>query len=676
MIARNLHQFDWVAILRMTFCLGISILLGFVTWLDAGARQNDLQFAFQMAAWPKAFLQHPTQVELIAVGNDGESQSRILYGYETQRVQWLHFVIDDLPPWTRWIQIIQLSPIDFPVLQNFRYTAYGQGKRPVQAKDIQPFGFLEVQIRGNGLFGRRDPAARHTGVTIRLPDPPAGYQAEEQFPLNKNFALALMVVSLSFGFSFFFFTLMRTAIRFAAEITSRHPTDWSLLMVQHMIPLIFGSVAAMSFALPFNAHSDEFLHVATADFWKKYSLPVYGHDDLVLPTISYYGATYLKDLDLSYILTGKFCRLLEMLFPATTETARIFNLFLGGILFTLICIINKNKLPLMCILFFPQLWYLFSYFNNDAWGLFCGSILVLLSLPQHAPFHRLHLAQLRGREYWKTLTLYAGLLCCIVLSKKNYYVMLIFSCFLTVYYSAISLRNNGFSKKTLAVLGSTFPAWLLVLVTFGIAHTYQLTYFNKDIMDPVQEQNAIAGYRPSDFAQQTIDKNLAIRSQGVSLLDMLFEKEWLQTSIFSLFGQYGWTMYYASDQYYWFMLIIFTTAQLLILRIAIKDEFLSKKMLLLALFSIFILNICLSAWHSWTRDFQPQGRYLLSSFPVFLYLEHEARQRNSQWIRWYNYLPMAAGFLGILCFLIIGMQIDKFVDSTITLNSTLWNTAK
>lgn len=186
-------------------------------------------------------------------------------------------------------------------------------------------------------------------------------------------------------------------------------------------------------------------------------------------------------------------------------------------------------------------------------------------------------------------------------------------------------------------------------------------------MLPIQEQTAIVGFRPSDYAHKMIDKGLNIKSQGVSLQDMLFEKEWLKISIFSLFGQFGWIMFYASDIYYWFMLFLFTIAQVLILIIIMKKQSLTKRFFLSSVILIIFLNICLSAWHSWTRDFQPQARYLLSSFPIFLYLEYEARQHNKYFIRWCNYLAIITGLLGILCLLIIGVQIDKFVDTTFIL---------
>lgn len=146
-----------------------------------------------------------------------------------------------------------------------------------------------------------------------------------------------------------------------------------------LVTITAGLIFVMGRTSQFNAHPDEHLHFKSAQYYMSHWLPPAVGDARSEYTYSYYGISYLDEPDIVYFLAGKLSRVLSFTEFSPFLLARAFNFALFAILFLILLKYSLEfGIPFYGILLLsPQLWYVFSYFNGDAFGFFVGTCLTL-----------------------------------------------------------------------------------------------------------------------------------------------------------------------------------------------------------------------------------------------------------------------------------------------------------
>jgi hypothetical protein len=167
------------------------------------------------------------------------------------------------------------------------------------------------------------------------------------------------------------------------------------------------------------------------------------------------------------------------------------------------------------------------------------------------------------------------------------------------------------------------------------------------------EKFAAPRYKPSEIAAGEGAQRLALRSQGVQYSDLFVERNWAAQSFQSFCGVYQWMSLRSPVEYYFVMGALYVTLLAFLLagicRLSWRDALFALAVLGLAVFIVL-----LSAYESWTADFQPQGRYLFPILPMIAFLFQ--RYRESIRSRVFNLLFGCLFACSVYSFVFIGLR--------------------
>jgi hypothetical protein len=412
---------------------------------------------------------------------------------------------------------------------------------------------------------------------------------------------------------------------------------------------------------------DEYGHRAAARYYIDHWLPPRVGDAATLDSYSRdYGFSYVNDTDPAYFLAGKFAALVSPVIRSPDRALRIFNVFLLAVLAGL-CLAR----PAACLVFLPlalspQIWYVFSYFNGDAWALFVSMLIAHQVAAPDTLFNR----YLSSPPSWSTvlgalwLALLVGLL---AISKKN------FLCFLSFIPAAIALVHLGPWLAVLAAIAGplgvallldwfrmgTDAGWAVAAVAAAlfvlailwpaasrgaratvvgklaaIALVAVATAMVRPYIDTVihgsleqkqsavielQEKLARPEYRPSSiYAPQSGGHyGIELRARGTPLSALFAPPwNWPGRTFASATGLYGWLEFGADIRYH----VLLALGYLAIAAVWFwsvvrsRDAVAGLGFLMVAAFSALTVGVALL--HSWYHDFQAQGRYLFPIAPL------------------------------------------------------------
>jgi hypothetical protein len=184
-------------------------------------------------------------------------------------------------------------------------------------------------------------------------------------------------------------------------------------------------VAAMAAVSRFAVHPDEHVHVQAGEYYRQHNLPPPVGQ---APVASYsdYGVSRLHSGEIAYFFAGKFAWVLQVFHVPGYLSLRAFNVALLFVLLLLAVNSREFRVLLVPLLLSPQIWYIFSYFNSEAYALF---IVLLVAYQMAAPasaFNRL-LGEdpLPGRA-WLTFAGLGLLFGLLLLLKLNFYFYCLF----------------------------------------------------------------------------------------------------------------------------------------------------------------------------------------------------------------------------------------------------------
>ena len=115
-----------------------------------------------------------------------------------------------------------------------------------------------------------------------------------------------------------------------------------------------------------------------------------------------------------------------------------------------------------------------------------------------------------------------------------------------------------------------------------------------------------------------------LQNQGISVFSMIFDTNWIITTIKSFICTTGYMQYMISGKRFYLYLIIILFGMIMML-IALKRKYQFKfkfeNYFIICLILCILIPIILSIKYSYSIDYQPQGRYIMSILiPIALFM--------------------------------------------------------
>ncbi len=367
----------------------------------------------------------------------------------------------------------------------------------------------------------------------------------------------------------------------------------------------------MAVSSRFNAHPDEMWHTSAAGYYMTNLTPPGNFDPLALPTFSSFRHTYLSGLEVVYVAAGKWLATFQpivrehMSLPVLTRMFQVacFVLLVG---YLLARGAHGMALVLLCS---AQVWYVFSYFNSDAFAFATATILAFVCASPKSRFRQSLLA--RTNPAVMSALFVATTSTALMFSKKNYWIILIFCGALIALDLISGLTRPGNATRRAPLITIT-----VLLTTTGLGWG-MLSHFraHRTPDPPVPTTESRPKIALSDKAKQKIDSVSFLRSKGESLEQLVKNRHWAWLSFSSMFGVFGWHTVRAVDGIYLVQIAAFALLLgWLVYRGVLRRTWDSVVVTCAAVVCV-AASIGLSLWWCWTVSFQPQGRYLL---PIFI----------------------------------------------------------
>ena len=330
------------------------------------------------------------------------------------------------------------------------------------------------------------------------------------------------------------------------------------------------------------------------------------HIEFVKQTIDYQGNL----LYLPLILTLKTDQCVSAL-----HIYRLLNSFLLLLTLSLLFLVGRqHRLATwigMLMLCTPQVIYIYSYANSDAWGLSSAVFLFLFALTQRNLL----------TSYPKLLAL-GGLTGLLLLSKEPFWISLLFSYSIIFWHGLEDYDRRVWVHGRLQSLKAIALVALIAVVLIAPWRIiYPLTQPGYSVaVEQMREARARADFKPST----PTNPGYRLASKGVSFTRLLTDRKWMDQSAQSFYGVFGYFMVLLPLWVYQLALAIlglnlFLTVRTLLQRRRIWVT--ADKVLYASAIVSMAVCVFASVYNSWTYDNQPQGRYLFSSiFPLGLLL--------------------------------------------------------
>lgn len=394
--------------------------------------------------------------------------------------------------------------------------------------------------------------------------------------------------------------------------------DWSLLPVL-VLALAFGHLVSIALYSHRSAHPDEEVHLKAAGYYEENWVMPSIDDPEIQGSFSTYGYSRLNGSEIVYFLAGKFGEAASLLQIEDEHVKfRLFNLGLFLVLILLAVRDRKFRFILLPVSAFPQAWYLFSYFNSDGFALFLCLLACYHCVAQDGYLVRRDANQPQmGFGGWLSLILIGG---CLGMVKPNFWP---FTGFLVGFLLVRDFPARATLIKVSVLVASAF-------VFFGVwktvANAKNEWRHNERIAEKAAQialpKHNIAG----DLAEMS--PGLLLRERGVGLGEMLREWQWFYRTYCSSLGSYSWLNVNPPKRHYDLLMWSYGTASVVVLLQFLWTPSWRQRLIVAgAAFSMFAL-ILASILHSWTSDFQAQGRYLAAVLPILGLAMMETRRQE------------------------------------------------
>lgn len=381
-------------------------------------------------------------------------------------------------------------------------------------------------------------------------------------------------------------------------------------------------LVVMSRLSNFDQHPDEFVHVEAAKYYKQHNLPPAVGDPTISHTYSKYGFSRLHSGEIVYFIAGKFTRLLEPLYLADYFALRLFNITIFAVLLFLAAINFHFRILFIPFLLSPQVWYIFSYFNSEAFSLLVVLLIAYQAVVPQSTWNRL----LGGsEEKWSIVPMLGlgALLSLLLLVKMNFYF---FGLFLVGYFLwRIAQRQTMVTRSVLVRLSAVVAIAVVVFGGVRLADHFVNDFNRGEKIVQASEQFSDELFRPST----PIDKKFAymyMKDRGVKAATVWHKFRWGEKMFRTSFGEYGYTSVAAPFRFYDAVRVV--TALLMVCAVGamLYGGGIQAASLLGITLACALGLMGVAFYHAWSADFQAQGRYLLPIVGMVSVLVYHQRQ--------------------------------------------------
>lgn len=440
----------------------------------------------------------------------------------------------------------------------------------------------------------------------------------------------------------------------------------------------------------YNRHPDEIHHFEAARYYVDHFLPPEIGDPAVRDSYSVWGVSYLNYHWIEYFLAGKFM-LVASPFVGELLAARLFNVLFLACLSLFFLYKSKDDEDLLLIpsllLITPQVWYVFSYINNDAFPLAASfAVVYQAAYPKSALQKFLRAEQFSDAP--RLALIPALLLGLLLISKTNYYAFLIFVALWLVFKFPILTTIE--SKPRLDLVRLKKYALLFVVAVLILAFRCALdlyvngetnfvaaSYVNYIAGNFEKKENRLMKYQEevaeTPFKPSTVERDLGsthptmrLKDKGASYPEIFTKFGWHSESFKSFTGVYGYMTIYSPKPYYIVMGLLYAAMGLYMLAIVMarrrRDELIRTLLLIIG----FTICLFVSSYLSWSYAFQAQGRYLFPLLPITAIFVYSLREKISR--RVWAGLVIACFLLSVYSFVAIGI---RKVDSQLPPDATV-----
>ncbi len=407
----------------------------------------------------------------------------------------------------------------------------------------------------------------------------------------------------------------------------------------------------MAVVSKFNANPDEYLHFEAAKYFSSHWFPPAFDDPAAEPSFSHYGVSYLQEIDAAYFVIGKLMTVIPTWLASPEIAGRLCNVLLFTVLTMWLLYRLRQSFAATILLISPQIWYIFSCVNGDAWGLTL-SVVIMVHLVDSNSLLSQYLRAEDWRTAWRGGLFFAALVALLVMAKRNYFVFLPFiglvALWRTFLWPTEVPRLRAAKKWSMIALTAT-----ALYLPFWISHKAINRFDEAHLRVEQAEKFAAPKFRPSEINADKGAQRLDLRRQGVSYTELFIKYNWALQSFQSSCGVYQWMSLRGPPEYYVVMgLLYLTLAAFLITALCRLSR--SDALFAVAVLSLIVSVVLISNYHSWTVDFQPQGRYLFPIIPMIGFLFHH--YRDSLRSRVFNLLFGCLFACSIYSFVLVGLR--------------------
>jgi len=483
-----------------------------------------------------------------------------------------------------------------------------EGEATLRHLTVEQEGYATLTLSDSREFGKLVPLAQIDD--FRITDDGLWLRSTGE---DSNFELA--VVPEYLGMDMGWLLIRFGAIIFFVILISRFTfcLGRDFLFVPVLLTGVWVLIIVMAGISNRNVHPDEYVHLSATSYYDDHWLPPALDDESVRDTYSVYGVSRLNNGEVYYLFSGKFHKLLENFRIPEYFSLRMFNICLFGLILLYTMKSRYARIVAIPFLLSSQIWYVFSYCDTDAFALFITFLVGCELVNPESLLNRF----LTGdrRQFLPRIVVLGFLFGCLFLLKKNYYPFIAFVYLLMgiqLFFNASSSAERQTGLKRLAAIT------IIGLFLFGwhLAEGYVVNGFDPNTkLAELREELAHPSYKPSTELHKK-HFSLHKKERGTTLAEMVTNERWFEKSFKSSFGVFGYSSISASQTYYdlvrWTGVgLLFFVFGSIFFRGGLENSSLA--------FSLIVLSaalIAVSLYHSWTVDFQSQGRYLLPIVPM------------------------------------------------------------
>ncbi len=420
--------------------------------------------------------------------------------------------------------------------------------------------------------------------------------------------------------------------------------------VPYLVAAVFVLVLVMASISRFGEHPDERVHVRAGEYFQSHYMPPPVGDEAIQDTYSVYGVSRLHSGEIVYLFAGQFSRMLQAFHLPSYLSLRMFNVALLFVLLLIAINCIEFRSILLPLLLSPQIWYIFSYFNSEAFAVFVMLLAAYQMVVSQSALHRLLAGDLPVRQALAAIVCLGLLLAGMLLSKVNFYF---FGLFLGLYFLwRMVLGKTVLTKSNVIRLVCLVFVGIAVFGSIRLIDNATNEFRKSERLLEAREQFALELYKPSTpLAQKHI--YLQMRDRGISLKRFIQIDRWGEKSFRTAFGVYGHTSISASFAYYDYVryagvLLLLVGSGIIVFRGGWEG------FSLLSICTVSALGlVAVALHHAWTVDFQAQGRYFLPIVGMLSVLFFHTRRYLLRPL--FVFLLLCMFFLSAYSFIFVGL---------------------